>query len=272
MEDKLNKKLTVKEIAALQRKASDRRLSGLFVAEGRRAVTDILRAAALSSFVLVEAVYATGEYLSEFGAELKELRRDPIITVNERDFARMSDTKNPQGLLALVRQPVWRDEDIFAEDGFVLALDGVSDPGNMGTIFRTAYAAGVNGLVLSGNCVDPYNPKVVRSTMSMIVRVPFITVDDLASCLQERKKSGWRVMVTAPDAKAEYTAADFSGKLCAVIGNEANGVSEEVYGTADQKIAIPMEQGAESLNAAVAAALIMYERRRRCHPERSQGS
>ena len=141
----------------------------------------------------------------------------------------------------------------------MIVLDNLQDPGNMGTVFRTAEAAGATGILMSSDCVDIYNPKVVRSTMGALFRVPFCRVEDLPESVEDLKKAGIRVYAAHLEGKNPYDREDYRGGTAFLIGNEGNGLREEVASCADCRIRIPMEGKAESLNAAVAAAVLMFE-------------
>ena len=141
----------------------------------------------------------------------------------------------------------------------VLVLDNLQDPGNLGTIFRTAEAAGVTGIILSSDCVDIYNPKVVRSTMGAVLRMPFLYVEDLPGAIGELKKEGILVYAAHLAGERAYDEEDYTTGCAFLIGNEGNGLRDEVAACADRRILIPMCGRAESLNAAVAAAVLMFE-------------
>ena len=147
----------------------------------------------------------------------------------------------------------------FRETPHVLVLENIQDPGNLGTIFRTAEAAGATGIVLSKDCVDLYNPKVIRSTMGAIFRIPFIYTDDLKGTIDELKREGITVYAAHLKGENSYDMEDYKTACAFLIGNEGNGLTEETAACADRKILIPMEGGAESLNAAVASAVLMFE-------------
>ena len=149
----------------------------------------------------------------------------------------------------------------YSQD-IIIALDGVQDPGNLGTIIRTADSANLNQIIISKDSADPYNPKVVRSTMGAIFRVNVIEAEDLKEELKKAQENKFQIMITALDAKKSIYKADFIKKII-VIGNEANGVSKEVQAIADEKVIIPMLGKTESLNASVAASVMIYEYVRR---------
>ena len=144
-------------------------------------------------------------------------------------------------------------------DPLVIVLDQLQDPGNLGTIFRTAEAAGATGILLSRYCVDIYNPKVIRSTMGAVFRLPFLYVDDLPGAIGELKAEGIRVFAAHLEGKNAYDREDYSRGTAFLIGNEGNGLRDEVAECADCRVRIPMQGRAESLKAAVAAAVLMFE-------------
>lgn len=179
-----------------------------------------------------------------------------VITVTDSVFKVLTDVETPQGVLAVINKQLKKEIDEKAD--YIVALDGVQDPGNFGTILRTLDAAGINQVLVSKNTVNGYSPKVVRSTMGAIYRVNIIEVDSLENTLNDLKRSGFKVVVTALDAKESIYDIDYSKKIV-VIGNEANGVTKEVQNIADKKVKIPMIGKAESLNASVAAGIMIYE-------------
>ncbi|MBR1559957.1 MAG: RNA methyltransferase, partial [Clostridia bacterium] len=140
----------------------------------------------------------------------------------------------------------------------MVALDGVQDPGNLGTIWRTADAAGFGGLLLGGGCADPLSPKVQRSAMGSGFRVPFMFADDLAAALRDLVGRGWTVVASDLRGEDFYRRPDPGERFVLVIGNEARGISDAVRDTATMRVKLPMRGGAESLNAAVAAGILMY--------------
>ena len=221
--------IQVKELLRLQKKSREREKEGVFIVEGPRMAEEIPR------------------------------ERIVKLYVSDTVFAHVSDTKTPQGILAVVRRMEYTAEDILGETPHVLVLENIQDPGNLGTIFRTAEAAGATGIVLSKDCVDLYNPKVIRSTMGAIFRIPFIYTDDLKGTIDELKREGITVYAAHLKGENSYDMEDYKTACAFLIGNEGNGLTEETAACADRKILIPMEGGAESLNAAVASAVLMFE-------------
>jgi TrmH family RNA methyltransferase len=183
-----------------------------------------------------------------------------VELVEEKVFDAMSDTVTPQGILGVAQMPEYSLEQILSCEGrLYLLLDNLRDPGNLGTMIRTAEGAGVSGVILSRESVDLFNPKVVRSTMGSVFRVPVLYVDDLPQTIELLQKQGVGVYGTFMEGSEVYHRIDFCRPAGIVIGNEANGISPAVKETLSGTIRIPMEGQLESLNAAVAAAVILYE-------------
>ena len=242
----------VKDVAALQKKAALRKEKGLFAVEGRRFCEEI------PADRLVQA-YATAEFAASPEGEAL-CRRLKAEEVSPEVMEKMADTKTPQGILAVVRMQSascagWGS-------GPLLVLENVQDPGNIGTLFRTAEAAGAGGILLNEGCADPYSPKVLRATMGAIFRLPFAVTEDLPEAIRTLKASGYTVFAAHLKGRDLYGEAAFPEKTAFLLGNEGNGLTEEISGTADALIRIPMEGKTESLNVAVAGALLLYEAKR----------
>ena len=195
---------------------------------------------------------------------LKEYDTEKFI-VPDKLFSEISDTENPQGILAVLKIETHSIDEIKLRNNFILVLDSIQDPGNLGTIIRTADAAGVDGVVLSRGCVDLYNPKVLRATMGSIYHVPVYYNEDINNTVKVLKQNGSTVYAAHLDGINNYFDMDMKRKIVIIIGNEANGISEEVVRIADHLVKIPIIGSSESLNAAIAASLIMYEAVRQRH-------
>lgn len=179
------------------------------------------------------------------------------IYVTEKVFSGITDVTNPQGILAVIGKNTDINEIDYNQNLF-LVLDNIQDPGNMGTILRTADSINLKQIIVSKGTADCYNPKVVRSTMGAIFRVKVIECEDLKKVVKEMKKR--KIKVYATDLQTDKSIYDVDYKKSAiVIGNEANGVSKGLLEIADEKIRIPMIGKTESLNAAVATGIILYE-------------
>lgn len=183
---------------------------------------------------------------------IKELVTDEVIK-------KASDTETPQGILFIAKMPEYRFEDIL--DGNLLILEDIQDPGNLGTMIRTAEGAGVSGVIMSKGTVDIFNPKTIRSTMGSLFRVPFVYADNLIEAVSKVKKAGTKVYAAHLRGKQNYDEIDYNGKSAVLIGNEGNGLKDETADSADIYVRIPMSGKLESLNASIAAALMMYRMR-----------
>lgn len=220
--------------------------TGLFLVEGRKMTEE-----ALKSGYRVEAVLVDTDR-----GEVTGIPGDiPVYGMPAHVLASVCDTKTPQGIAAVVAA----ESRQRARGDRLLALDGVQDPGNVGTIIRTADAAGMDGILLSEDCADPFSPKVLRATMGSIFRMPLMSVRDLPSELYRLRDDGWSVISSQLDGTPFYERTGVGSRFCLVIGNEGNGVSEPVKATATHRLRLPMRGGAESLNAAVAAGIMMYD-------------
>lgn len=186
---------------------------------------------------------------------LASQRTPKIFQVPRELMEHMSDTKNSQGILAVVRQKKYTE----LPGDFFLILDTLQDPGNMGTIFRTAEAAGVDGILMNRDCVDVYSPKVVRATMGAMFRMPFMVSDDLPAEIRRMKSEGVQVYAAHLRGTKNHWDFDYRQPTAFMIGNEGNGLQDEIAALADTYLRIPMMGHTESLNAGVAASVLMYE-------------
>ena len=220
-----------------------RRESGCFLVEGRKMVEE-----ALASAFDVETV------LVQEGMELPDGLTMPVYELPAHVLAAVCDTKTPQGIAAVVRM-----KEQSALGKHIVVLDGMQDPGNVGTIIRTADAAGLDGVLLSTQCADVFSPKVLRATMGSIFRMNLRTTDDLPGELTKLREKGYSILSSQLDGTPFYEREKVAERFALIIGNEGNGVSEQVQQTATHQVRLPMRGGAESLNAAIAAAIMMYE-------------
>lgn len=241
----------VKHLQQLAKKARTRAEEGVYLVEGIKMYQEAPKAQ-------IQKVYISKSLFEEKGqAFIKGLEMEVL---DDRVFASVSDTKTPQGILCVIRQPNYQLEDMLhKKNPHLLLLEQLQDPGNVGTILRTAEGAGVDGVILSRNSVDLYNPKTIRSTMGSIYRMPFLYVDVLEDILPALSKRGIRTYAAHLDGKRCYDEEDYQGGCAFFIGNEGNGLSESLSQKANTLIRIPMQGKLESLNAAVAASILMYE-------------
>lgn len=244
--------LLIKDIKKLKEKRY-RVSNGMFLVEGFRFVEEALD----SGFEVVHIfISARGEVKFENSSMKDKLQGNTkVYGVTDSLFKNICDTDNPQGIIASVRnKPV----EIKYDNGFYMLADKIQDPGNMGTIIRTAHAAGALGVILTKGTVDIYNEKTLRATMGSIFKIPVIYDNDLL-LVQKLKNSGFKLVTSSLDTDKNFYDIDLKEKIIIAVGNEGNGISREVYDICDLKIKIPMPGGAESLNAAVAASIMMYE-------------
>lgn len=254
----------IKELSQIQKKSKVRSREGVFVAEGIRMVreTPYDRLINLYFSESFEKKYGQEvlEAISGGDSQIQEQLRKKTEILSDPVFSYVSDTKTPQGVLAVVRQMEYTLEQMT--EGVVphlMILDNLQDPGNLGTIFRTAEAAGVTGIVMSRDCVDIYNPKTIRSTMGALYRMPFVYVEDLRETILSLKEKKIRSYAAHLDGKNTYDKEDYRKGTAFLIGNEGNGLRKEIAECADTWIRIPMCGQVESLNAAVAATVLMFE-------------
>lgn len=187
-----------------------------------------------------------------------------VEMVSDPVFQYLSDTKTPQGILAVVKQQEYELPDLIKKETapLILILENLQDPGNLGTILRTAEAAGAAGIILSSGCADIYSPKVTRSTMGSIFRVPFLYTDSLKETILSLKRQGVRILAAHLKGSVSLYEASLTGAAALMIGNESRGLTEEIAALSDCAVRIPMSGSVESLNAAVAASILMFEARR----------
>lgn len=232
----------------------ERKKSGRFLLEGARLCED----AALNGIAVEKAFFteeAAGKYESVFA--LMQRKADEVFLIGEENARRLADTENSQNVFAVCR----KKEGVPALDpaGMYVLLDNVQNPDNLGAVVRTAEAFGADGLIVCSGC-DVYSPKALRASMGALLRFPVIAKASAAEAAAECAAAGMRVFATVPDRTAkDITRADKSGGAVLVIGNEGSGVSEEVLALCTEKITIPMKGKAESLNAAAAAAVSVWE-------------
>lgn len=247
-----NSNIQVKNLIQLIKKAKARKEQGLFVVEGKKMFSEVPKDM-LHQVYVSESFLASQENLQTLAGISYEVLSDAV-------YKAVSDTQTPQGILCLVKMPCYTMKDLLKEERtHLLVLESIQDPGNLGTMFRTGEGAGITGVILNRTTVDVYNPKTIRSTMGSIYRVPFVITDDLPQTLIEIKKTGVKLYAAHLRGTMSYDEPDYQKECGFLIGNEGNGLSDEIADMADSYIRIPMEGKVESLNAAIAATLLMYE-------------
>lgn len=245
----------VKQVCAYVQKAKERRKDGIFVVEGRKMFEE-------APIEQIYKVYVTQSFCDkhikdDIAAKLKQTEYE---LVSEEVFAKMSDTKTPQGVLCLVKWPQYTLNNLLAQkDGVFVVLEDLQDPGNLGTIIRTGEGAGIAGVIMTRETVDIFNPKTIRATMGSIYRVPFVYVEDIAEAIRTLKEAGISVYAAHLKGQKYYDSFDYKTGSAFLIGNEGNGLKESTADLADTYVKIPMAGRVESLNAAIATTLFMYE-------------
>ncbi|EOU1464271.1 TPA: TrmH family RNA methyltransferase [Clostridium perfringens] len=239
-----------KEIKKLKEK-KHRIKSNKYLIEGLRFVEE-----AIKSKVSIDSIIFT-ESFKEKNPDLflKINENIRLIQMNEALLKQLCSTENPQGIVGVINM---QNKELKSGE-LVVLVDKIQDPGNMGTIIRTAHAAGAAGIVMTKGTVDIYNDKTLRSTMGSIFYIPIVE-DDSLDFVKSLKKEGYKLVVSSLQGKNNFFEENLQGKVMIAVGNEGNGVSDEVYDIADIKVKIPMPGEAESLNVAVATSIMIYEK------------
>lgn len=278
----------IKHLVALREKSRNRNKEGLFIAEGIK----MFREAPIGQ---IKEVYCSRNFCSlleqtdgeegtaheeekegkgrkeQIFRKLKDCGKNgvPVETVSDEVFKKITDTCTPQGILFLMEQFSYSLEALIGQAAALakgggrkplfLILEDIQDPGNLGTMLRTAEGAGASGVILSRGCVDIYNPKTIRSTMGSLYRMPFVYQDDLRKAVDMIRAGGVTVYAAHLEGKQYFDRIQYQGGSAFLIGNEGNGLKKETADLADLYLKIPMAGSLESLNAAVAAALLLYQ-------------
>ena len=250
----------VKHVISLLSKARERKKNKEYVVEGVRMVSEV-PADLLVKIYMSERFHSNNpEYVHEL-VKKQGISSDNIEIVADNVFDRMSQTQTPQGIMAVVRMKDSSISDMLTDNPLLILVENLQDPGNLGTILRTGEGAGINGVIMSHDTVDIYNPKVTRSTMGSIFRVPFVYVDDLLEVAETMKQKNI-ITYAAHLNGTDYTKEDYQKGTAFFIGNEGNGLTDKLTDKVQKKIKIPMCGKVESLNAAMASGLLVYEARR----------
>ena len=248
----------IKQLAALISQKKEREQTGLFVCEGARLCADATEAG-----LVPEAVYITEDSFSRYPEQVSKLLEIAVdaAMITPEIATRVSDTKQPQGVFAVFKKLDNSEQAVtIRKDGKYLLLAGLQDPGNMGTMLRCAYAMGLDGAFVEDNCPDLYSPKVLRSSMGGALRLPVALVPDMQETIALLRQGGVTVWAAALAPNAATLKRGLIKAPCAVlIGNEGAGLASELIDCCDSAVVIPMREGAESLNAAGAASILMWE-------------
>ena len=238
----------------MQTKAKLRAEEGVYVIEGTKLFME-------APVALIREVYVSVDFYRRVN-DLEKLSTLPHEIVSADVFARMSDTQSPQGILCVMAEEKYNISDILglppAPAPLLLLCEGINDPGNMGTIIRSAEAAGASAVIVSAGCVDIHNPKSVRATMGSIFRMPCVHAVDWTALIQNLKNKGFKLYAASPDGSQAYDEADFCERTAFIIGSESHGLPDDTK-AALTNISIPMLGAVESLNVATAAAILLHE-------------
>lgn len=250
-----NKK--IKNLVLLMNKAKERKSRNIFIAEGSKmfmeAPGEKIREVYLSRTFFKEEANGSSKLWEKISKTEYQIIEDDI-------FRSISDTSTPQGILFAMERFSYSEEELLQKKNpLFMILENIQDPGNLGTIMRTAEAAGVSGVIMTSNTVDIYNHKTIRSTMGAIYRMPFIYTEDIGKTIFHMKENGITIYAAHLGGEKNHVDPDYNMGSAFLIGNEGNGLTEEIIKYADLLIKIPMAGQAESLNAAVAASILMYE-------------
>ncbi|NLK21256.1 MAG: RNA methyltransferase [Epulopiscium sp.] len=246
----------IKWLMGIQKNKRQRNKEKLFVIEGIKIVEEIPRDWEIDS------VFVSSSFKKENEKLLRELflKKDIIIEVSDKIFDKIADTTTPQGILAVCKQKTFTLEKVITKrNGFYIVLEDIKDPGNLGTIIRTGDAAGVDGIFLTKECVDLYNPKVIRSTMGSIFHLPILIDIDMDELIKQFTTSNVSVLSAHLKGKRYPYDCDLKAGIAILIGNESSGIKDTTAKKTDILVKIPMPGKAESLNAAMAAGILMYE-------------
>ncbi len=249
-----NQNKQIKQILKLKKNARERRKQKLFIVEGIRMFEEIPKERLFKVFVTEEFWETHRDLFAE---------QEPEV-VSAQIMKEISDTMTPQGVIALVKMQEYQMEDLLGtkdKKPLLVVLENIQDPGNLGTILRTGEGAGITGVIMTKDTVDIYNPKVIRSTMGSVFRVPFIYIEQAEEAIDFLKKNQIATYAAHLDG-TNYTKENFKSAAAFFIGNEGNGLSRYMSKAADKMIKIPMCGKVESLNAAMASGLLVYEARR----------
>lgn len=248
----------VKHLVNLQKKRKLRDKEHIFLAEGLRMFSEV-------PLGRLKEVYVSESFYKKEKRTIEKIlgnRRIFLEILSDTVYGHVSDTKTPQGVLCVVEREEHTLKEMMcrkAGQPFLMVLDNLQDPGNLGTIVRTAEGAGVTGIIMSRECVDIYNPKTIRSTMGSVYRMPFYYTEDIVGEVIRLNEAGICTYAAHLDGKLSYDEQDYRTPCAFLIGNEGNGLRDEVAEQAKEYVRIPMKGQVESLNAAIASSVLMFE-------------
>lgn len=244
-----------------KRKYRDR--EGLYIIEGENLIDEAVRNGAVLRQIFIREDYDVSRYkgIEDSGT--------PVYSLSKQLFDKAADTDTPQGIAAVSEKPLYTEEEFFRGTDSIIVLDRLQDPGNIGTIIRTADAAGFKGAVVMKGTADLFSPKTVRAAAGSLYRVKLLYIDTPERTAEMMRAHGKNTVCTSPYAETVFYDADMAENAAVIIGNEANGACEEFMRLADMTVTLPMEGSIESLNAAVAASVVMYESVRQRHMKKN---
>ncbi|URZ16938.1 23S rRNA (guanosine-2'-O-)-methyltransferase RlmB [Clostridium felsineum DSM 794] len=249
----------IKEVKRLKEKKY-RDLNKKFIVEGLRFVKEALESDFDVEYLFVSEKSYDKFILNDIGEDIK--KNVEVIKVSESILNQICSTETPQGIAAVVKYSKVLSK---ITKGFYMLVDKIQDPGNMGTIIRTANAAGALGIIITKGTVDIYNNKTLRATMGSIFKLPVIFEDEKLSQIARLKENGFKLIASTPNTNNNFYNVELNEKIIIAVGNEGNGLSDEVINISDIKAKIPMPGDVESLNAGIAAAVMMFEYVRKHH-------
>jgi TrmH family RNA methyltransferase len=226
--------------------------------EGIHLVSEAIQAGLLDRVIYSDKILETSEGKSLIGKIISS--GIPNEEANEKVIRHLSDVETPQGIIASVKPKAVDIGSLFeSSEPLIVVACGIQDPGNLGTIIRTADAAGCSGIILTQGTVNPYNDKVIRASSGSIFHLNIVKIDDIIEVVSALKRRGIKVISTLVGAEKEYYSVDYSGPVAVIIGSESRGLPAEIERLSDVSVSIPMIGEAESLNAAVSCAIVLYE-------------
>ncbi|MGI6621978.1 MAG: RNA methyltransferase [Clostridiaceae bacterium] len=243
----------IKEIRSLHDKKGRSSLKAMLL-EGSRLVSDAASSGAnIRYFVASDSFYKKNSSFFSYYPDKK------VVCVPDSLFARIGETRTPQGVMAVADIPVYDISSIILKAKRIVVLENLQDPGNIGTIIRSADACGFDAVLLSKDCADPFNSKTIRSTMGSVFHIPVIVAEDFYRVLSELKANNILLAAAHTREALPCWQADLKGDVAVIIGNEGNGITDKIIELSDLTVMIPMDGNAESLNAAAAASILIYE-------------
>ncbi|MGO1369614.1 MAG: TrmH family RNA methyltransferase [Senegalia sp. (in: firmicutes)] len=256
MDIKSSSNKIIKEVKSLDNK-KNRFKKGLFIIEGIRIIEDAIKSHEDIKYIL----YSDKLFDVKNGKELFNYVGNEYETykIDHNLFKDISDTENTQGIIAVLSMKNHEIKDMIKDGTFIVILDKLQDPGNMGTIIRSADALGASGIIVSKGSVDIYNQKVLRSTMGSLFHMPIVQLEDTKEVILGLKNNNVKILATTLNHAKYCYDINLKEDIAIVIGNEGNGLDEEICDLSDENIIIPMDGKSESLNVAMASSIIMYE-------------